>query len=64
MTRNGSAALDMAMVAMGKTDLYVEKGIHAWDIAAGLLLVEEAGVFFCNFLYILFIFLFCESYFI
>ncbi|PRP80352.1 hypothetical protein PROFUN_11921 [Planoprotostelium fungivorum] len=41
--RNGSAALDMAMVASGKMDLYVEKGIHAWDIAAGSLLVTEAG---------------------
>lgn len=38
--RGGSAALDMCYVAAGITDLYYEKGIHAWDIAAGMLLVE------------------------
>eukprot|EP01127_Copromyxa_protea_P002147 TRINITY_DN12033_c0_g1_i1.p1 TRINITY_DN12033_c0_g1~~TRINITY_DN12033_c0_g1_i1.p1 ORF type:complete len:269 (-),score=72.47 TRINITY_DN12033_c0_g1_i1:84-890(-) len=41
--RGGSAAIDMCYVAAGITDLYFEKGIHAWDIAAGMLLVEEAG---------------------
>lgn len=40
---NGSAALDMAMVAMGGADCYFEFGIHAWDYAAGDLLVREAG---------------------
>lgn len=39
----GSAALDIAMVAMGAADAYVEAGIHIWDIAAGELLVKEAG---------------------
>lgn len=39
----GSAALDMAMVAMGGADAYFEFGIHAWDYAAGDLLVREAG---------------------
>ncbi|XP_022830590.1 inositol monophosphatase 1-like [Spodoptera litura] len=39
----GSAALNMAMVAMGGADANFEFGIHAWDIAAGDILVREAG---------------------
>jgi len=39
----GSAALDMAYVACGRFDAYIEQGISLWDIAAGLLLVETAG---------------------
>ncbi|CAH1975603.1 unnamed protein product [Acanthoscelides obtectus] len=39
----GSAALDMAMVACGAADAYFEYGIHIWDIAAGELIVTEAG---------------------
>ncbi len=39
----GSAALDMAYVACGRLDAYVEQGISLWDIAAGWLLVETAG---------------------
>lgn len=39
----GSAALNISMVAMGGADANYEFGIHAWDIAAGQLLVEEAG---------------------
>ena len=41
--RTGSAALDMAYVAAGRFDGYWEKGIQPWDIAAGELLVREAG---------------------
>ncbi len=41
--RFGSAALDLCMVAEGIFDLYMEKGIYAWDIGAGELLVREAG---------------------
>jgi len=41
--RLGSAALDLAYVAAGWLDGYWEMGIHAWDIAAGSLLVKEAG---------------------
>lgn len=41
--RAGSAALDMCYVARGVFDLYYEAGVHAWDIAAGALIVEEAG---------------------
>nr|XP_021192800.2 inositol monophosphatase 1 [Helicoverpa armigera] len=39
----GSAALNMAMVAMGGADANFEIGIHAWDIAAGDIIVREAG---------------------
>ena len=39
----GSAALNMAMVASGCADVYYEWGIHCWDMAAGKLLIEEAG---------------------
>jgi myo-inositol-1(or 4)-monophosphatase len=41
--RAGSAALDLAYVACGRFDAYWEPGLSAWDVAAGLLLVEEAG---------------------
>ncbi|MDR5651951.1 inositol monophosphatase family protein [Ruixingdingia sedimenti] len=43
--RWGSAALDLAYVAAGRYDGYWERGIQAWDMAAGLLLVREAGGF-------------------
>lgn len=39
----GSAALDMAYVACGRFDAYIELGISLWDIAAGWLLIESAG---------------------
>ncbi len=41
--KSGSAALDMAYVACGRYDGYFQKNLHLWDIAAGLILVEEAG---------------------
>ena len=41
--RYGSAALDLAYVAAGRFDGYWERGLKPWDIAAGLLLVQEAG---------------------
>jgi myo-inositol-1(or 4)-monophosphatase len=41
--RGGAAALDLAYVACSRLDGYWEKGIKAWDIAAGVLLVSEAG---------------------
>ena len=40
---NGSAALDFAYVACGRLDAYWDSGLYAWDVAAGRLLVEEAG---------------------
>jgi len=41
--RDGSAALNMAYVACGRFDGFWEEGLHAWDVAAGKLLIEEAG---------------------
>lgn len=41
--RMGSAALDLASVASGRYDGFWERGLKVWDIAAGILLVEEAG---------------------
>lgn len=41
--RTGSAALDLAYVAAGRFDGYFELGLKPWDIAAGELLVKEAG---------------------
>ena len=41
--RTGSAALDLAYVAAGRVDAYFEAGVKPWDIAAGVLLVREAG---------------------
>ncbi|MEN9411078.1 MAG: hypothetical protein RL216_3052 [Pseudomonadota bacterium] len=43
--RWGAASLDLAYVAAGRYDGYWERELHAWDIAAGLLLVKEAGGF-------------------
>ena len=41
--KSGSAALDMAYTACGRYDGYFQKNLHLWDIAAGLILVKEAG---------------------
>jgi myo-inositol-1(or 4)-monophosphatase len=41
--RTGSAALDLAYVACGRTDGFWEFGLKPWDVAAGALIVEEAG---------------------
>ena len=41
--RTGSAALDMAYVASGRYDGYFQKNLNLWDIAAGVILVKEAG---------------------
>ncbi|MCL6699515.1 inositol monophosphatase [Sphingomonas sp. NSE70-1] len=41
--RLGAAAVDMAYVACGRFDAYWEQSINAWDIAAGVVIVEEAG---------------------
>jgi len=43
--RMGSAALDLAYVAAGRMDGFWEGGLSAWDIAAGILLIREAGGF-------------------
>lgn len=41
--RGGSAAMDLAYVACGRLDGYWERGLSPWDLAAGVVLVEEAG---------------------
>lgn len=41
--RSGSAALDLAHVACGRLDGYWERGLSPWDIAAGVILLKEAG---------------------
>lgn len=41
--RGGSAAIDLAYVACGRLDGYWERGLAPWDIAAGIVLVREAG---------------------
>jgi len=46
--RFGAAALDMAWVAAGRYDGYWELGLKPWDMAAGLLIVREAGGFVTN----------------
>jgi myo-inositol-1(or 4)-monophosphatase len=43
MRRLGSAALDLCYVASGRIDGYYERGIWPWDLAAGSVIVEEAG---------------------
>lgn len=49
LRRPGSAALDLAYVAAGFTDGFFETGLSSWDIAAGSLLVTEAGGLVGNF---------------
>jgi myo-inositol-1(or 4)-monophosphatase len=43
LRRAGSGALDLAYVAAGRLDAYWEMALQPWDIAAGILLVREAG---------------------
>ncbi|MGI3899446.1 MAG: inositol monophosphatase family protein [Janthinobacterium lividum] len=45
LRRFGAAALDLAYVAAGSSDGYWERGVKSWDVAAGALLVREAGGF-------------------
>jgi myo-inositol-1(or 4)-monophosphatase len=42
--RAGAAALDLAACACGRVDAYYERGVKAWDIAAGRLLCARAGL--------------------
>lgn len=46
--RMGSASLDMAYVAAGRFECYWEDGIKPWDIAAGMIILKEAGGRFCT----------------
>ena len=45
LRRLGAAALDLAYVAAGRLDACWERGIKSWDVAAGIVLVREAGGF-------------------
>jgi len=47
--KNGSAALNLAYVAAGRLDGFWESGLKPWDMAAGILLVREAGGFVSDF---------------
>jgi myo-inositol-1(or 4)-monophosphatase len=47
--RTGSAALDLAYVACGRSDGFFEAGLKPWDVAAGMLMVREAGGRVCDF---------------
>ncbi|MGH3392191.1 MAG: inositol monophosphatase family protein, partial [Actinomadura sp.] len=43
LRRGGSCSVDLCSLAAGRVDAYYERGVQAWDIAAGALIVEEAG---------------------
>ena len=45
----GSASLDMAYVAAGRCDGFWQRNLSYWDIAAGIILVKEAGGFITDF---------------
>jgi myo-inositol-1(or 4)-monophosphatase len=47
--RDGSAAIDLAYVACGRFDGFWEEGLNPWDLAAGKLLIEEAGGWVTNY---------------
>lgn len=46
--RMGAASLDMAYVAAGRYEGYWEPALHSWDIAAGMIIVQEAGGSLCD----------------
>lgn len=48
LRRAGAATLDLAYVACGRLDGFWELGLHIWDVAAGVLLVKEAGGLVCD----------------
>tara|TARA_Y100001970_G_scaffold293138_2_gene438033 strand:- start:3241 stop:4089 length:849 start_codon:yes stop_codon:yes gene_type:complete len=47
--RGGAAAVDLAYVASGKIDGYWERGLEKWDLAAGSIIVKEAGGYLSNY---------------
>jgi myo-inositol-1(or 4)-monophosphatase len=49
LRRMGSAAVDMAYTACGRFEGFFEYGLNSWDVAAGILLVKEAGGNVCDF---------------
>lgn len=44
MRRSGCATIDLAWLALGRTDAFFERGLNVWDYAAGLVIAREAGV--------------------
>jgi len=46
--RLGSAAIDLCLTAAGLVDVYYERGLHPWDLAAAGLIAEEAGLTVCG----------------
>jgi len=44
LRRTGSAAMDLAWTACGRLDAFYERGLNAWDAAAGMLICERAGL--------------------
>lgn len=48
MRRFGAAALDLAYVAAGRCEAFWERDLKSWDVAAGLLIVKEAGGMICD----------------
>lgn len=48
LRRTGAAALDLAYVACGRLDGFWEMGLRIWDMAAGVLLIKEAGGIVCD----------------
>jgi len=49
MRQSGSAALDLAYVAAGRFDAFYDKHLFAWDLAAGIIIIQEAGGQVCDF---------------
>ena len=49
MRRLGSAAADMAYVAAGRFEGFYEHALHSWDVAAGIIIVKQAGGRVCDF---------------
>ena len=47
--RTGSAALDLAYIASGRLDGFWEPSLKPWDMAAGALMIKEAGGMLCDF---------------
>ena len=49
LRRFGSAAVDLAWVACGRGEAFYEYGLSSWDVAAGVLIVKQAGGIVCDF---------------
>jgi myo-inositol-1(or 4)-monophosphatase len=47
--RLGSAAVDLSYVAAGRFNAFFEHALHAWDVAAGVFIVQQAGGKVCDF---------------